>query len=510
LGQVGCIQAGGGPARIGFGLLSALSAATEISILSRSARGGAAIQWRADARGRIEQRERDEEAIPVGTTIHLVARAEREALFEVDRLRDALRTFGCALEIPLYLRTADGRERINRLEASWHREQLEPERWREEAMAFGESLFGQEFLECLPLRSPDGSVRGIGYIPAQSPPPYQAPEHRIFQDGIYVGSAAPGLVPSWAFFVHCAVEVRDPRPRASRDGLLPGPELDAAEEAIRRSIEEHLLWLDHHDPRRLEALIGLHYQALKAAAIHDSYLLSLVLDFLPFETTLGLRCFRDIKALGPIHYTQNAGAYHQLAPIAAAQGLCVINAGYTHDAELLEQARAVIPGLVIAALEPVDVTDALRVVPRAQAPGAEQLMIEADAALGPYGCVTELRAFAPDEVAGLYVPSDDGNFLRALEQANGDAASANLGLVMIPEPASAEPSRLYLNHRNPLIRHLIEMEDPGARDDALRLVYVHALLFGHHPLSERERALLDICLLDLLRWGVSGAALSVQ
>lgn len=65
-----------------------------------------------------------------------------------------------------------------------------------------------------------------------------------------------------------------------------------------------------------------------------------------------------------------------------------------------------------------------------------------------------------------------------------------------PEP------ELCLNWENQLIRELAQVSDDLVFDRSLRLIYVQALLAGHHPLKSSDRASLTSALSDLVQLSI--------
>ena len=68
------------------------------------------------------------------------------------------------------------------------------------------------------------------------------------------------------------------------------------------------------------------------------------IDWLPFETSLGEMTLGEYrKAQTVLRYVPNLDQFRQIARVAAAQRIGVINGGYVHDAELLDKYNEVFP-----------------------------------------------------------------------------------------------------------------------------------------------------------------------
>ena len=71
-----------------------------------------------------------------------------------------------------------------------------------------------------------------------------------------------------------------------------------------------------------------------------------MLPWLPFETTDGTVPLAEFARAHPvIHLARTVEEYRQVAPIATAQGLGVVNGGYTYDADLVGLLPQVLPGI---------------------------------------------------------------------------------------------------------------------------------------------------------------------
>ena len=80
----------------------------------------------------------------------------------------------------------------------------------------------------------------------------------------------------------------------------------------------------------------------------------MIADLLPFETTQGLLSLGEIRAQGEIRYAPTADQFRQIAGVAAAQGLCVVNGGYVNDTDLLERVADIYPDVTVQAVDTSD------------------------------------------------------------------------------------------------------------------------------------------------------------
>ena len=66
------------------------------------------------------------------------------------------------------------------------------------------------------------------------------------------------------------------------------------------------------------------------------------------------------------------------------------------------------------------------------------------------------------------------------------------------EKQDAPSSRLCLNWTNPTVQRLAHTPDGRAFTAGVQVLYVQALLAGHHPLGTADRALMSSALADLV------------
>ena len=101
----------------------------------------------------------------------------------------------------------------------------------------------------------------------------------------------------------------------------------------------------------------MHHLGVKALALHDDEMLRLVDRWWPMDTNVGTLTLAEFRErYGVLRYAASLDEFRQLAAVAAAQDLAVVNAGYTYDAELIERLPVVDRSVLIERLEPSDLT----------------------------------------------------------------------------------------------------------------------------------------------------------
>jgi molecular chaperone HtpG len=323
-----------------------------------------------------------------------------------------------------------------------------------------------------------------------------------------LAESAEKLLPDWAFFVRCVVNAEDLNPTASREAFHDDEKLEAAREALGGCLRAYLVRLAEQDPDRLQELIALHHLSIKALAVEDDEFFGLFMDWLPFETSLGETTFRELRAKGgPIRYAPTVDQFRQLAHVAAAEGLRVVNAGYTFDRDLLEKYGELHPEATVERVDPAEFVQRFEDLDLDERDRVHDFLRAAEEALRPHGTGAELRKFRPEEIPALYTLDPEAGFRRSVDRAKEEANplfSSLLDGVAGGRPAEGPDTLLTLNYRNALVRKIAALSDRDLQRLAVEMLYVQALLLGHHPLRTREMTLLNAGMIRLIERSLGG------
>lgn len=361
-------------------------------------------------------------------------------------------------------------------------------------------LFGFTPLDSIDLDLPVAGVRGVAYVLPEPTSPAHRAGHRVHLKGMLLTDHADNLLPDWAFFIRAVIDTDTLRPTASRENLYDDETLSAVREALGARVRAWLAELAASEPDRLAAFLSVHHLGVKSLARHDAELLGLMLPWLPFETSDGSMSLQEFTAAHTeIHFTRTVEEFRQIAPIAAAHGLGVINAGYTYDADLLALLPAVRPDLKVMELDAGAVTERLDPVPTAAELALAPFLSTARTRLEPQGCDVVLRAFQPVSVPALYLDDRQARQERDRTAALGSADSLWTGILGALR-GSAPRARLVLNHNNPLIRRISALPDEALTGTAVESLYGQALLMSQRPLRPADSTLLNRAFLGLLEW----------
>lgn len=473
--------------RFGIGLLSCFMVSDTIVVRTRPAGGGQAHTWtgRPDGTYTLEPLE----SCPAGACVTLTAKPGAEQYFQPDRVAELVRYYGLALPVPVYLEGRD--ERLNRIPDDFS------DISRSQLLSFGEWLFGEEFLDAVPIQTPH--ISGVAYVLSYRTDPSVKSGHRIYLKQMLLTERGDALLPPWAFFLRCFLNTRGLRPTASREELYEDGALEEARGEFADAVRDYLSELCREDPDRLRQMVEVHAQALKSMAVWDDELFRIFIDYLSFETSEGLMTGAALKKAEGGVWVQSVPRFRQLKPLFLAQGRLLICTGYTSDEELVSKLARQF-SLHLAPLQPERMDLVLEDPSPEERRQAFRLLHAAGRGLRSFDCQAELRKFLPADLPVLYSMNDDVQFLRRVQSAREMSVGIfSNALSSLLDSVEEQPlSTLYLNLNSPLIRRLIKLADEGLLESMARVLYVQALLAGGHPLHGGELKALNQELLSLV------------
>ncbi len=492
--------------QFGIGLLACFIVADEITVVTRSAASpySPPVEWRGTADGRYHLRLLGSDEMPEpGTRVSLTARPGCEEWLLPDRVAGLARHFGDLLPVPVEVVEPGGtRVRVNETPAVWDRPFVSPVLRRDALLRYGEATLGFAPLDVIELDLPAVGLRGAAYVLPSAVSPAETGRHRVYLKGMLLTEAATGLLPDWAFFVRCVINADGLRPTASREGLYEDAALDAVREQIGARIRDWLAELAGSRPADLRRFLVTHHLAVKALARFDTGLLRTMLPWLPFETTDGDVSLDEFaRAHRTILVTSTVEEFHQVAAIASAGGLAVVNGGYTYDGDLVRRLPEIRPEVTVMDLDPGTVVAHLDPVESGAELAAAEFLAVARRTLDPLDCDPVLRAFAPAVVPALLLDDREARHERARAQAAAEADGL-WGEILGSLRGSAPRAQLVLNQRNPLVSRIAGIADPELAATAVQALYGHALLMGRRRLRAQESALLNRAFLGLLEHAV--------
>ncbi|MFE7563616.1 HSP90 family protein [Kitasatospora sp. NPDC057500] len=491
--------------QFGIGLLSCFMVSDAIEVTTRRD-GEPTVLWhgRSDGGYTLERAPADRQRPEAGTTVTLRPRPGCEHLLTRRAVTDLATHYGSRLPHPV---TVDG-EPVTGGPAPWDRPEGEGAAERRTRLeAYCEEVFGFAPFDVVDIAAAEAGLRGVAFVLPTPANPAVPAAHRVHLKRMLLAEGAERLLPEWAFFVRCVVDTGELRPTASREALYEDSLLEATRETLGDQLRGWLVRLSVQEPARLRSFLRAHHLGVKALALHDDEMLRLVAEFWPMETNVGpLTLAEFTDRYGLLRYTPLLDEFRRLAPVAAAQGLAVVNAGYVYDAELIDRLATLDRALETEQLRAADLTTHLARPDAADERALAPFLAAADPVLARLGCDLLVRSFEPSGLPALYLLDDDTAFqldVRGAREQVDETWAAILGSLR----SETEPRpRLVLNHRNPLARQVLALTEPELRAICLEGLYVQALLLGHHPLRPADTAVLNQSFLGLIGRAVAGGA----
>jgi molecular chaperone HtpG len=493
--------------QFGIGLLSCFLVADEIQVQTRCG-DEPTVRWigYSDGRYQVEVAGEDEQRAEPGTTVTLVPRRGAEQWLTGPTVTDLAQLYGSLL--PFTVRVGEVETTAGRV--PWSPEvgiganaataAGSPSARRARLVEYARQALGFTPFDIVDLAVPEAGLTGVAFVLPAPVSPAGRSAHRVYLKRMLLAEGADGLLPEWAFFARCVVDTAELRPTASREALYEDGLLESTRTALGDQLRGWLVRLARNDPDRLGEFLGVHHLGVKALALHDDEMLGLVEQWWPMETNAGrmtLAEFRDQHGL--VRYAATIDEFRQLAAVAAAQGLAVVNAGYTYDTEIVERLPGLDRSILIERLEPTDLTTRFHTLDPAVELALRPFVGIAQRTLDRLGCEVVVRAYDPAALPALYLVSRSAAFhgeLRATRERVDEVWAGVLDAIASSGPE--ERPQLVLNHRNPLVRRVTALADPALVALAVEGLYGQALLLGYHPIRPADAALLNSSFLGLL------------
>jgi molecular chaperone HtpG len=486
--------------QFGVGLLSCFLVADEIVLETRAA-NAPTVRWTGHSDGRYDvttpAMPRDER----GTTVTLRPRRGCEQWLSTTTVTELARLYASFLPVtvqvgPVVTTTGSlpwagaGRDRTLR--------------------EYAQATFGFEPFDIIDLAVPEAGLTGVAFVLPTPANPAARAGHRVYLKRMLLTESAGDILPEWAFFAKCVLDTTELKPTASREALYEDTLLDSVRESLGDQLRGWIVRLAARDPRRLGDFLSVHRLGVKALALYDDDMLTLVDQWLPVETNVGQLTLADFRERYQVlRYSPTTDQFRQLAAAAAAQDVALINGGYVYDADLIERLPQLDASIVVERLDPTDLAtrfDAL-------APHVEfalrPFVAAAQRALDPLGCELVLRSFEPSGLAAMYLIDRETAFrgeLRSTKE-KADPIWADVLSALDGSARDVRP-QLVLNYRNALVRRVTVLTEQSVVALAVEALYGQALMLGYHPIRPADAALMNRSFLGLLDRALPGEVVS--
>ncbi len=484
--------------QFGIGLLSCFMVADTIVIRSRSARGGAAVEWTGNADGTFQVAELDEE-VPIGTSVHLAPRFDTGDLLREATVRELAGAFGEFLPVPVVVDGPAGDIDITRPAPF-----LGPREDPASALEYGRDLLGAAPLDVIELSDPATGTHGLAYVLPFAPPPGARQATRMYLSRMLLSENADEVLPDWAFFVRAVIDSTGLTPTASRESLVEDAAMERVREQLGAGIRRWILELGLREPHRLAQFVAIHEVGLKSLVRHDEELARFITRWLSVETTHGAMRIGDlVERFGHIRFAATVDEFRQVAGISPTSEV-LVNAGFLFDADLVRMLPELYPHVTVELVDVTGELDRLDPPPLDDRDAAVALEMRAGEVLAASDCAVVVRSIDQPDLPALYVA--DPEVLRAADRARTKGVAGSLWggvLDRIDETFSAArdddlSARLCLNWSNRVVRALSGLRDDAVFARTVQLLYIQALLAGHHPLRDADRQLMTTALSDLV------------
>ncbi|APT85107.1 HSP90 family protein [Corynebacterium aquilae] len=484
--------------QFGIGLLSCFMVSSTIEVYSRSARtpNPDTIVWSGHAGGTWSVRQAAADTAPTqlpeaGTAVVLTLRPG-DRLNTIGVLGRLIEHYGRYLPLDVTVERASDSFTSSQL----CRQPAPFEMRSRERDAWCASNFGFNPLDSFTVDVPAAGLVGVAYIVDGGVAPGSIQNHRVYLRRMLLGDNITNLLPPWAYFVRLVIDSDQLKPTASREQLFDDELLADTREALGAQIRDWLNTLADSNPEKFSRFAAAHIQGLKSLAIADRDTRDLIARTVPFSTTVGSKTLDAIiEEYGAVRYCPNDTQFRTIEPVAAANGLCIINAGYAFDEQLLGQyaldrPQARISALdieeIIGVLDPLDIADEAALLP---------LKALAERALAGQNITVEIRSFEPTTLPVLFLPDADIAGRVISTQSKDTASGPFAGLVDAMDKARSATSAsrgrgmLVFNAHATIVYELAgKISDEEIVFSAIRGFYVQALLAGRHPMNAQARS----------------------
>ncbi|NYT94268.1 HSP90 family protein [Salinispora sp. H7-4] len=489
--------------QFGIGLLSCFLVADEIRVLTRFG-NGPSVEWigHADGRYEVSVLAPDRQRQSQGTTVTLVPRRGEEHWLNSKNVTELVILYGSML--PITLRVGDQIVTTGRV--PWETDSTEPAALRRARLdAYAHEVFGFTPFDVIDLDVAEAGVRGVAFVLPMPANPASRVAHRVYLKQMLLSESIEGLLPDWAFFVRCVVDTSELRPTASREALYEDSLLEQVREALGERLRGWMSRLGVADPRRLQDFLRIHHLGVKALAVHDDEMLRLVAQWWPFETNVGPLTLAEFSdRYGVVRYSPSVDEFRQLASVAAAQSIPVVNAGYVYDAQLLARMSVLDESVPVEILSPADLTMRLESLESAVELSIQPFLSLAQHTLDRMGVEVLVRAFDPVSLPALYLLGGDTALQVDLRRGQQQADSVWSSILASFTEGRDDRPQLVLNYRNPLVRQVVGLGDQELSGFAVEGLYVQALLMGRQPLRPVDTAASNQSFLGLLGRAMRG------
>jgi molecular chaperone HtpG len=479
--------------QFGLGFLSAFLLSGEVTLVTRSLKGGPALRWHSagDEHYDISESERDS----VGTTVLLKVKPAASFILNEQTLLDTIRTYADFLPTPIHF--GGDPDPVNLMVQPWEAD--DPDRAIREYIA--RAFRGTKPLSVLHLQ--DWKV-SLGHDSMTVPlkgflfvPPGSVASVREFGDlsvyirRMFICERERDLLPPWARFVRGVIECPLLQPTASREGIHQDENFESVRQALEEQLGTGLRQLARDDPNTWKKVVRGHSDVIIGWAVSDNEFFDRVEDIVTFRTSRGPLSLTEYleHSGGTLYYVTRELGSLQEQLLAEGRDVPAIDASWFSVTPFLEKYAQRHPEVALVQLDG-EADQLLRPAPEAAFAGLLEFY-------RGQGIRAKVAAFKPSEAPALMLYPQGAELAREAEASleAGDLPGPLAGLVheYVQNKFSGNDElrgTLYLNTTSPLIRKLASVPTapaPGSSQEALlTLLYQMARLFAGRMLSAAD------------------------
>lgn len=486
--------------QFGIGLLSCFLVTNEIKVITRSAAEEKGYQWVGKSDGSYVVTE-VKKKVEAGTQIHIKLKGSKADTFSEREIVNDLSEYGFLITTPVYFDGEEQKKIVNSNFIPWR----QPFSMADDIMNFGEEIFGESFFDVVPLIGDD--IRGYAYISTRQTNAGTTVRHKIFLKNMFVTEDGKDLIPRWAFFTKCVVNLENVTPTASREGFTKDGKLMRARSQIEKCIFDYFISLSQIDVRKLKQITKIHNVAIKSLVVENEQIFKLFFPFLTFPTNQGeLTGFQIVDASKkvPVHYCADVDDFRRICPLLEGTGSLLVNGGYIYDTSILQKLPQYYKNVKVAAFEDRSY-DKLLAEPSGEIRRElETFLLYAENALRPYHCSVSLKSFSPGALQALYIPGEDSFFAETMDESSLSGFFEGFDFGETQETDGG--NRLYLNGNNSFVRGLGQIQNEEAAGTIAQVIYIQALLAGRYTLDAKKMELMNKSLQKLMEYAIMGGS----
>ncbi|MCE7991574.1 MAG: HSP90 family protein [Roseivirga sp.] len=466
--------------QFGIGILSCFMVSDEITLLTRSANGSETFRWTGYINGTYKV-EKATESLTTGTKVVLKLRKGTD--ISENKLRHNISHYAGHIDLPILLEANGGEARqINQL-FPW-----EANEGNHLLLTKGYEIFDQSFSNCFVLKPTEiCPAEGLVYILPFTDHLSNQSAGRLYVKRMFITEKCGDFLPDWAFFVKVIINTNDLGLNASRESIYPDDRCDLLKEHIGNAIKQYLRELASKTPKALRQIIASHSAALKKMALSDPDFLQFVYQWFTFPTSHGQMTLEEIKEQATsVYYVSDIDEFRQVVPVAMGNNQLVVNAGYLHDAAVLQRIAKIDRSKNYIEADAAFFGNFLEEIPLDEYEAFKSRLTALQAHLDKFNCRIALKQFDPENIPAIYHANMDTQLARDIDEIS---ATANSDWAAITENVfgnmESHSSTIYLNYNNRIVKSLIKNSSNFDRP-VVETLLTNAMLMGHYPLNFLE------------------------